>query len=272
VIDGTVRISARAFQGAPLRNVTIAYTVKAIGDKAFYECENLSMVVFTSYDAPILEEAFDASYIRGENAPLTGTLAGIEETYEGLGISKFYMWNSTSINNFYYGANFVDYIGHIDTKIVMVRPENGKNYDSFIFGQYFATTVDGHSAADETTLRAKALISLLPKNVTLQDEAKIVEARQAFDAIASYGQKELVDNLKMLEDAESALAYLKRQQEQQKPVEPETPPTSSSSSSLTEAESGCGSSLTVASGLWFLAPAAFIMIKRRKSQREEKED
>lgn len=272
VVDGTVRISARAFQGAPLRNVTIAYTVKAIGDKAFYECENLSMVVFTSYDAPILEEAFDASYVRGENAPLTGTLPGIEETYEGLGISKFYMWNSTSINNFYYGANFVDYIGHIDTKIVMVRPENGKNYDSFIFGQYFATTVDGHSAADETTLRAKALISLLPKNVTLQDEAKIVEARQAFDAIASYGQKELVDNLKMLEDAESALAYLKRQQEQQKPVEPETPPTSSSSSSSTETESGCGSSLTVASGLWFLAPAAFIMIKRRKSQREEKED
>ena len=78
-------------------------------------------------------------------------------------------------------------------------------------------------------------------------------------------------NLKSLEDAESALAYLKRQQEQQKPVEPETPPTSSSSSS-TETESGCGSSIEgigTILGVAGLSSLAIIKNKRKEKENEK---
>lgn len=216
VQEGTVKISARAFESAKVKNVTLASTLASIGDKAFYGCDNLAMVVFQSYQAPILEEEFDTSYISMESLAMTGRIGGGGEVYEGLGISKFYMWNSTSTNNFYYGANFVDFIGRVKKDIVMVKPANGVNYDSFVLAQYFTTSVDGSNAADETTLWVIALINSLPDTIELEHESQIVEAREAYDALNSE-QKDIVDktNLNKLTSAEQALKYLKRQQSNQ---------------------------------------------------------
>lgn len=212
VEEGTVRISAKAFVGSSLTSVTLPVSLKAIGDKAFYACENLSVVVFKSYNAPILEEEYDTSYLTMDNLPIPGYMG----EYEGLGISKYYMWNVTSTySNFYFGANFVDYVGHIANPIVMVKPANGQNYNSFIFSQYFETVIQGNNAATDATLRVIALISAIPADITLDSETAIVAARTAYDALPSVEQKALVENYNgqnyysLLTKAEGLLEYLK---------------------------------------------------------------
>ena len=221
VVEGTVRISARAFAYTDLRSATIASTVVAVGDKAFFGCENLSTVIFLGYEAPILEEEYDTSYLTYESLPQTGYLG----QYEGLGIAPYYMWNVTSsFSNFYFGANFVNYIGQIDNKLVMVRPANGQHYDTFIMSQYFATVVEGNHAATEATLKVMALIAALPDaiNVTLADKAAIEAARAAYDSLPNEAQKSLVD-ISRLEAAETILdSYIDIETPPAPPVEDKT--------------------------------------------------
>lgn len=212
VEEGTVRITANAFEGAPLKSVTIASTVGAIGDKAFYGCGQLGTVIFTSYEAPVLEERYDEDYLLYTNLPYTGYVAlsgGTSE--EGLGIVDFYMWNVTSnYTNFYFGANFVDYIGHIQAPIVMVMPSNGQGYDTFIFSQYFGVKVLGKPAATQATLNAIALIDLIPATaeITLESQAAVEAARAAYDALPTTEQKALVENYSKLTEAERIIDYL----------------------------------------------------------------
>lgn len=207
VEEGTVRISARAFINSLVESVTLPRTLKAIGDKAFYGCENLNTVTFLSYDAPVLEEQYDESYITYENLPITGELAG----YEGLGITSFYTWNLTSRpTNFYFGANFVDYVGKVNKNVVMVKPSNGQNYDTFIFAQYFKTIVNGATAMTDQTLKVIEVIGALPADITLADEAAVAAARKAYDAIVGLDQKALVSNYNKLTNAESTINYLNR--------------------------------------------------------------
>ncbi|MBO5240056.1 MAG: leucine-rich repeat protein [Clostridia bacterium] len=221
VQEGTTRITARAFAGSMLENVTLPSTLKALGDKALYDCQQLSVVVFTSYEAPILEEEYDVSYVSYENLPMNGQIGG----YQGLGISKYYMWNVTAnFSTFYFGANFVDHIGHIHKNLAMVVPANGQNYDSFIFGQYFSTTVAGSNAATQDTINVIGLINALPERITLSCESAIVAARNAYDSLASLEQKALVTNYTVLTNAESTLAYLKSREEQSTPGEPDPKP------------------------------------------------
>ena len=204
VADGTVKIGEQAFAGATLNSVTLPRTLKAIGDKAFYGCANLGTVIFKGYDAPMLEEAFDASYATEANLPYGGNYYG----YYGLGIIKYYPWD-VNVSTFFYGANFVDYIGHINQPLVMVKPSNGVGYNTFIFDQYFGDVVDGKPAAIQATLDVIDLINALPKNITLADEAKVIAAREAYDRLPSIEQQSLVTNYETLTKAESLIEYLK---------------------------------------------------------------
>ncbi len=225
VEEGTVRIGASAFSGSALKNVTIASTVAAIGDKAFYACENLQMVVFKGYTAPILEEMYDENYINTLPIPYEGYFSYKNYVIEGLGISKYYMWNVTSMfNDFYFGANFANYIGRIDNKLIMVKPINGLNYDSFIFGQYFETIVEGSTAADQTTLAAIVAIDGIPKDIELTPECErlVAEARNAYDKISTNDQRALVTNISKLTDAERRINYLKSLEKVDPPPQPPT--------------------------------------------------
>ncbi len=215
VADGTVRISAMAFAGAPVKQVQLPYTLRAIGHKAFYDCRDLRLVTFSSYNAPILEEEFDAAYHESyDNIPGTGDYTfqysdGSTIVKVGLGITKYFMWNAEqNYYNTYYGASFVDYIGHVDSPITMVRPVNGNHYDSFIFAQYFDTVIDGSAAADEITLAAIAAINAIPESVTLDDKAIVEAARAAYDKISTKEQQALVTNLERLTQAERRIADL----------------------------------------------------------------
>ncbi len=209
VVEGTSRISATAFMGSKLSGVVLPTTLKAIGHKAFYKAENLSSVTFLSLDAPILEEEYDESVLTYTNLPISGSLG----TMEGVGIVGYYMWNVTSrYDNFYFGANFSDYVGHVTRSMIMIRPSNGNNYDSFIFGKYFSETALGKPAKTEKTNAAIELIKKIPTSVTLDAEETVKAAREAYDGLTTE-QQSLIDStlVDTLTGAESMIDYLKNQ-------------------------------------------------------------
>ena len=252
-----MRISAYAFSGAKLTNVTLPETLLSIGSKAFYACNNLTTVNFLSLNAPKLEEEYDTSILTFSNMPGPGKYG----TYDTLGISKFTMWNVTGrYNNFYFGANFVDYVGHITHKLVMVMPENGKNYDSFIYGQYFGSKIIGNNAATESTKSVIALIDEIPDRITLDESviAKVEAARKAYDAITDLTQKSLIRNFGKLTGAETNIERLRAGQQS----------SSSDSSSSAQSESA-PVALFIVLGVLLVscAAAAVVFVLRKKKNK-----
>ncbi len=225
VADDTVRITALAFAGSNVVRAELPHTLNSIGHKAFFACYDLTTVIFKSYEAPVLEEEFDSSYYDCFlNFPQTGSYdftinvgTPDEQDYEfkGLGIVPYYMWNATGglYSNVYYGANFVDYIGKTGKNLVMVRPSNGQNYETFIYGQYFGTVIDGALAADDITLSAIEAILKIPSSVKLEHESLVLLARAAYDKIATDEQRALIyDHYMTLSAAERKIAALKSAQ------------------------------------------------------------
>ena len=236
VADGTVRITGMAFAGSGVEMVKLSYTVAAIGHKAFFGCNSLKVVSFSSYEAPVLEEEFDSSYYESfQHVPGTGEFGeytdydGTLVTINGMGLVPYYMWNATDglYSNVFYGANFLDYVGYVEDKLTMVRPVNGKDYDTYIYGQYFDLTVDGAAGADDTTLAAIAAINKIPERVTYEHKAIVEAARVAYAKIATTEQQALVTNYSTLVSAEQRIIQLTPSTEEQAPVDPEPTPTKS---------------------------------------------
>ncbi|MBO5945775.1 MAG: leucine-rich repeat protein, partial [Clostridia bacterium] len=205
VADGTVRISSYAFAGSSVADVTFPYTLEAIGHKAFYGCTNLSSVTFASYKAPILEEEYDAEYFESyDHIPTIGEFKysyilynGKTETriIKGLGFIPYYAWGAAARpSNVFYGANFKDYIGHVDGNIAMIRPVNGTGYDTFVYAQYFDYVKDGAQAADDVTLNAVNAIQKLAaiNRINLTHEELVKAAREAYNKIATAEQRALI--------------------------------------------------------------------------------
>jgi hypothetical protein len=122
------------------------------------------------------------------------------------------MWNVADgkYSNVYYGANFVNQIGHGKPNLVMVRPTNGLYYETFIYSQYFTTVVDGAVAKQDATLEAIEAINRIPAEVTLADDAIVISARELYDkASAIDDQKALIENYTTLVSAESTILALK---------------------------------------------------------------
>ena len=216
VADGTVRVSDYAFAGTAVKMVTMPHTVKAVGHKAFFGCDSLQAVVFTGYEAPIFEEQYDQNMFNAyTNIPGFGVYAeftnydGNDMVIEGLGIVPYFMWNvMSSSNNIFYGANFVNYVGYVENKIMMVRPSNGQHYGTFIHDLYFDQYVDGSVAAQDVTLAAIEAISKIPARVELVHKDIVAAARAAYAKIATMDQQALVTNYEVLVKAERRLTNL----------------------------------------------------------------
>ena len=219
VAEDTARITAMAFAGSDVQMVTLPETTFAIGHKAFYQCKRLHTVVLGSYEAPILEEEFDPAYYECfENFPATGDLGtyqdydGNEVQIYGMGLVPYYMWNSTDgmYSNVFYGANFVDYVGYVKNKLTLVRPVNGTNYDTFIYGQYFDLNVviDGAQAPDKNTLQTIAAIKAIPERVTYEQKGMVEFARMLYSRIPTLEQQALVTNYADLITAEQRILSL----------------------------------------------------------------
>ncbi len=224
--EDTVRVSAMAFAGSEVKMVTLPYTVAAIGHKAFYDCDELELVIFGSYRAPILEEAFDPTYYEVyTHLPGSGDYGtytdydGNEVAITGTGILPYFMWNASGgmYSNVFYGANFVDYVGYVEDKIAMIRPVNGVGYDSFILSQYFGVTLDGGVAPDDVTVAAIRAIRAIPERVKYEDKPLVEAARAAYNKIATVEQQGLVTNYSDLVTAEQRIASLSQSDDQ--PVE-----------------------------------------------------
>ncbi len=204
VAEGTVRITSMAFSGSGVQMVTLPYTVASIGHKAFYGCQQLQVVVLTSYHAPILEEEFDATYYETfKHIPGTGFYDSYEDfdgnvvEIRGNGQIPYFMWNATGgmYSNVFYGANFVDYVGYVEDKLMLVRPSNGQGYESYMFRQYFDLVVDGGAAMDRNAVAFLEAMNQLPDRVTLEHKALVQAARDAYNRIGATEQKGLVETI-----------------------------------------------------------------------------
>ena len=266
VAEGTVRITSYAFAGSDVGMVTLPYTVRSIGHKAFFGCTELDTVIFTSYDAPILEEEFDSAYYESlEHIPGSGSYGtytnydGEEVTILGNGTVPYFMWNVTGgmYSNVFYGANFIDYVGYVEDRLTMVRPVNGQNYDSYIFAHYFDRTIDGAAAADSTTLAAIAAIDAIPERATYEDKALVEAARAAYARIATTVQQGLVTNYSDLISAEQRITALT-------PTEPEE--TQPSGTGVEEPGKKTDMTTAVICGLIALAAAAVGVVLWKKEK------
>lgn len=233
VAEDTVRISAYAFAGSDVQMVTLPYTVASVGHKAFFGCDALKTVIFTSYHAPIFEEEFDAAYYESlEHIPGSGDFGtytdydGTEVTIEPMEMLPYFMWNATGgmYSNVFYGANFVDYVGYVEDKLTMVRPSNGQNYSTFVLDQYFDLVIDGAAGADDITIAAIKAIDLIPERVTYEHRDIVAAARAAYDRIATKLQQSLVTNYDVLTSAEQRIKALTPEEDVpvENPTEPET--------------------------------------------------
>ncbi len=263
VAPETVRITSMAFAGSDAKMVTLPHTVAAIGHKAFFDCGKLETVIFNSYDAPILEEEFDPTYYEClEHIPGSGDYGtytdydGTEVTIQPMGMLPYFMWNTTGgmYSNVYYGANFVDYVGYVTDKLMLVRPVNGQHYDSFIMGQYFDLTLDGASAADDVTLAAIDAINRIPERVVYEHKEIVEAARAAYNKIATIGQQALVTNYDKLLQAEQRILALTPQEAPAPVVEEKSTP--------------WGLIIGIVVGVVVLAggAAAFIFLRKRKNE------
>ncbi len=221
VAEDTVRVSSYAFAGTDVVSVKLPRTLRSIGHKAFFGCDKLTTVVFLSIDAPILEEQLDVAYYNSyDNIPGGGEYSvplnnGQVLTKYGLGIVEYYMWNTPSgaYYDVLFGANFINNVGHIDRRIVMVNPSNGVGYDTFMYSQYFSTSETGAVTPTEETLAAIEAIKRIPDIVRLTDEAVVVAAREAYNKITAKEQQALVSLLdySKLESAEGQIKRLKEE-------------------------------------------------------------
>ncbi len=203
VAEGTVRVTAMAFANTDVESVTLPHSLTNIGHKAFFGCEKLGVVIFKSYNAPILEEEFDASYYESfEHLPGTGDYGtytgfdGNDVTILGNGTIPYFMWNATGgqYSNVFYGANFQNYVGYVANKLLMVRPSNGVKYDTYMYGQYFGQTVDGGVAMDGNTLAFINAMNQVPERISLEHQALVAAARAAYDRMSNTAQRGLVDS------------------------------------------------------------------------------
>ncbi|MBQ1942837.1 MAG: leucine-rich repeat protein [Clostridia bacterium] len=264
VLDNTARISGAAFvANGFLAGVELPFSLKAIGDKAFYQCTALNVVTFKSLQAPVLEEEYDESHLTYNYVPFTGEIEFNDGTkIDGLGIVPFYMWNFTQPSNFYYGATFIDYVGTVNSKLVMVRPVNGLNYETFITSQYFSSVIDGVAAPFAETLAAIEAIKQIPTaNLTLADKATVEAARAAFNKVGTAEQQALVSNYSDLVAAENVIAYLENSGSGSE--EPEVTPSQDANAT----DRNVGNVLAIVFGalaLVFAAIAAFCVVQTVK--------
>ena len=230
------------------------------------------MVIFGSYNAPILEEEFDSIYYDSfENLPGIGDYGtytnyeGEEVPIHGTGVVPYYMWNITDglYFNVYYGANFVDYVGKVENKLAMIRPVNGKGYDSFIYGNYFDLVLDGPAAPDDAAVAAIKAIDAIPDRVTYDDRALVEAARAAYSKVATILQQALVTNYADLISAEQRIIALTPAPEGEAATE--TEPTEPAAEEKTEGSNG-GVILCVVVGVVILAGAVTMLTKKRKVQ------
>lgn len=167
VPEGVTRIEALAFrENDNLTKVILPESLVSIGHKAFYSCAALKTFEFRSYNAPLLEH-----YVNDD----------------------FYQYSI-------FTDKFLTNISDADGSLEMIRPSNGKGYDSKYYLTYFGT-VQLSEEVYEPAAKELAATILNTQVFSLDDSDNIAQLRAAYDALSD-AQKALVNNYSDLLTAE----------------------------------------------------------------------
>ncbi|MDE6790596.1 MAG: leucine-rich repeat protein [Clostridia bacterium] len=157
VKTGTVTIQAYAFYNVPsarVEKVILPYTLKSIGEGAFYQSDinsnGITTYQFESIAAPVL-------------------LEGISE--------KIVPAGNYSTNSFYYN-NFVTYLANYasmapgvpangSSLLTILYPTNGTGYDNFVYRSYFGIRNELGERPEDDTIALKQLIESLESATTV---------------------------------------------------------------------------------------------------------
>ena len=181
VADGTIRIEyTAAMSNKNLETVILPESLRAIGNLAFYGCENLKTVVFNSYYAPTLEGT-----LTGETIEIT------PETIEKYpGFSKLYKYDYyyKHADVVAYPMYYATFIGTVASdkavNINCITPANCENYDSVLYNAFFASTEQGtNTVVGPYALAFIEAAEALPETADRFDKALIGAAVTAYNAL-----------------------------------------------------------------------------------------
>ena len=175
VPEGVTRIEALAFrENDNLTKVILPESVVSIGHKAFYSCAALKTFEFRSFEAPILEN-----------------IVGYSVLYTGI-----------------YIDNFLTNISDADGSLEMIRPSNGKGYDSKYYLTYFGT-VQLSEEVYEPAAKELAATILNTQVFSLDDSDNIAQLRAAYDALSDAQKAHMGSEvLAKLTELENSIALL----------------------------------------------------------------
>lgn len=206
VIEGTVRIDRYAGNGN--KNVTMIIlpdSLKAIGNYAFYEYDNLKVVEFRSFTAPILESEYNSKVKLSESDPGYKLL---HKYFDLFGYEQCYL-------------TFINLVGKRNP-IGWILPENDdiEGYEGIIYEAYFGKI----SSAERSDYEAKNknLITFYENakkiaqinKVALTDEKLINKTLTAYNAIKQdytkygYDKTEWEELVKVVKKAKNDLRLL----------------------------------------------------------------
>ena len=175
VPEGVTRIEALAFrENDNLTKVILPESLVSIGHKAFYSCTNLKTFEFRSYNAPLLEH-----YVNDD----------------------FYQYSI-------FTDNFLTNIADADGSLKMIRPSNGKGYDSKYYLTYFGT-VQLSEEVYEPAAKELAATILNTQVFSLDDSDNIAQLRAAYDALSDAQKAHMGSEvLAKLTELENSIALL----------------------------------------------------------------
>ena len=155
---GTVAIADCAFEGVEgLKEIEFVYTLKKIGNYAFYK-SSVTKYTFNSVEAPeLLSEFVDVS----------GMSADTKE-YELFGTYGFTIYYA----NFHdYVAKRIYYINSDDFGLTAVVPKNATGYDDQIWTNFFTIVKTDEIMPDNTTYEFKEALANLKAEMSLEEIA-----------------------------------------------------------------------------------------------------
>lgn len=175
VPEGVTRIEALAFrENDNLTKVILPESLVAIGHTALYSCANLKTFEFRSFEAPILEN-----------------IVGYSVLYTGI-----------------YTDKFLTNISDADGSLEMIRPSNGKGYDSKYYLTYFGT-VQLSEEVYEPAAKELAATILNTQVFSLDDSDNIAQLRAAYDALSDAQKAHMGSEvLAKLTELENSIALL----------------------------------------------------------------
>lgn len=175
VPEGVTRIEALAFrENDNLTKVILPESLVSIGHTALYSCANLKTFEFRSYNAPLLEH-----YVNDD----------------------FYQYSI-------FTDKFLTNISDADGSLEMIRPSNGKGYDSKYYLTYFGT-VQLSEEVYEPAAKELAATILNTQVFSLDDSDNIAQLRAAYDALSDAQKAHMGSEvLAKLTELENSIALL----------------------------------------------------------------